>query len=630
MMGEEGKTIVVVDDGLIKPCFSAAMKAQREHERTTLSHFIVEKKPKSGHVIMGFAGSWRSLEADLLRSKGKFGECKVDLGIFPLLKNLCTDEPAKVNEAFLHRFSDLFLEDDRFQKKEKLILTGHSIGGSIAIIATLWLLNQSQKPGTNLTTPQCITFGSPLVGDQRLVQAICRENWSSHFINFVSRHDVVPQILFSPFSSIHAQLRLIPSLWTPFSSSSNNVRFQEIAAKLYTTVMTNTLSIASCTSASFSIVPGVTNPMFDAIASMVELSPHRPFGLSVFFDENMRSMRMVGLENCEATLQVMFYTAQSDTHEVVEVAKRGLALSTQGSNDNETNSLLHDFGLTQLLTKAYFTLVYLIIIPSCPLSDHRPKGKSPGEFSVRMCLAIEATQGTKARLALCMARQSAKQKQDNQAKVSKSFDKLQPALSWLMDYRDSYEKEGTCYYDPFKAQNNTKDFKANVTRLQLAGLWDEVIALLRDHQLPDIFETNPEWVGKATTYRRLVEPLDIANYYRHARNKDCGPYMDKGRPRRYKYPQKWLERSEPKIGSPKFDSSWLMAEVEEMLRERSFIDMKEKVLDFEMEMLGWKNEGMLVLRTDIGVAEGSTFLKWWNTLPVEHRENSCIKDWFVS
>ncbi|ERM96883.1 hypothetical protein AMTR_s00074p00016180 [Amborella trichopoda] len=260
-----------------------------------------------------------------------------------------------------------------------------------------------------------------------------------------------------------------------------------------------------------------------------------------------------------------------------------LALSTQGSNDNETNSLLHDFGL-----------------------------------------------GTKARLALCMARQSAKQKQDNQAKVSKSFDKLQPALSWLMDYRDSYEKEGTCYYDPFKAQNNTKDFKANVTRLQLAGLWDEVIALLRDHQLPDIFETNPEWVGKATTYRRLVEPLDIANYYRHARNKDCGPYMDKGRPRRYKYPQKWLERSEPKIGSPKFDSSWLMAEVEEMLRERSFIDMKEKVLDFEMEMLGWKNEGMLVLRTDIGVAEGSTFLKWWNTLPVEHRENSCIKDWFVS
>ncbi|ERM96884.1 hypothetical protein AMTR_s00074p00016940 [Amborella trichopoda] len=116
-MGEEGKTIVVVDDGLIKPCFSAAMKAQREHERTTLSHFIVEKKPKSGHVIMGFAGSWRSLEADLLRSKGKFGECKVDLGIFPLLKNLCTDEPAKVNEAFLHRFSDLFLEDDRFQKK---------------------------------------------------------------------------------------------------------------------------------------------------------------------------------------------------------------------------------------------------------------------------------------------------------------------------------------------------------------------------------------------------------------------------------------------------------------------------------------------------------------------------------
>ena len=37
------------------------------------------------------------------------------------------------------------------------------------------------------------------------------------------------------------------------------------------------------------------------------------------------------------------------------------------------------------------------------------------------------------------------------------------------------------------------------------------------------------------------EPFDIANYYKSTKNEDSKPYMNKGRPRRNKTPQKWLE-----------------------------------------------------------------------------------------
>ena len=45
-------------------------------------------------------------------------------------------------------------------------------------------------------------------------------------------------------------------------------------------------------------------------------------------------------------------------------------------------------------------------------------------------------------------------------------------------------------------------------------------------------------------YRLLVEPLDIANFYRLGKNENYGPYIKNGRPRRYKTLQKWLENAE--------------------------------------------------------------------------------------
>ena len=54
---------------------------------------------------------------------------------------------------------------------------GHSLGGAVATLATLWVLGKRSRK----ISPFCITFGCPLVGDERLVEAVGRENWGGNF-----------------------------------------------------------------------------------------------------------------------------------------------------------------------------------------------------------------------------------------------------------------------------------------------------------------------------------------------------------------------------------------------------------------------------------------------------------------
>ncbi|KAH7853386.1 hypothetical protein Vadar_001818 [Vaccinium darrowii] len=74
-----------------------------------------------------------------------------------------------------------------------LIVTGHSIGGCIAALFTLWLLETISSKDTK--RPLCITFGSPLIGDTGLQQAISeRPTWNSCFLHVSSYKDPIPKL----------------------------------------------------------------------------------------------------------------------------------------------------------------------------------------------------------------------------------------------------------------------------------------------------------------------------------------------------------------------------------------------------------------------------------------------------
>ena len=117
------------------------------------------------------------------------------------------------------------LQVDKATKEGKrIVFTGHSSGGSMAILATLWKLEEERtksKPDSNSVV--CLTFGSPLIGNHIFSHATNREKWSRFFIHFVLRYDVVPRISLAPFSSVKQTIDPILQVLNPNPKSRSSL-----------------------------------------------------------------------------------------------------------------------------------------------------------------------------------------------------------------------------------------------------------------------------------------------------------------------------------------------------------------------------------------------------------------------
>lgn len=80
---------------------------------------------------------------------------------------------------------------------KSIVITGHSIGGAIASLLTLWLLCRLQT----ICSVICITFGSPMLGNESFSRAILQQRWAGYFCHVVSQHDIVPRLFFAPSCS---------------------------------------------------------------------------------------------------------------------------------------------------------------------------------------------------------------------------------------------------------------------------------------------------------------------------------------------------------------------------------------------------------------------------------------------
>jgi enhanced disease susceptibility 1 protein len=89
------------------------------------------------------------------------------------------------------------------------------------------------------------------------------------------------------------------------------------------------------------------------------------------------------------------------------------------------------------------------------------------------------------------------------------------------------------------------DINTNFRMEWLARFWDEIIEMCERRELPNDFQSKNKWINAGTAYRRFVEPLDIAHYYRMCKGK--GNYLSDGRHTRHKVIQKWME--EKKVGA---------------------------------------------------------------------------------
>ncbi|XP_010550668.1 PREDICTED: protein EDS1-like [Tarenaya hassleriana] len=552
-----------------------------------------------------------------------FGEIKIKRGQLRCLRSIGNDHDATVNEAFLKKAETVLSQSPSFQQQVKrakeqgkqLVFTGLSSGGATAILVTVWFL---ETYGPTSPPPRCVTFGAPLVGDAVFKHALGRENWSQYFLHFVKRYDIVPRILFAPKSSSIGDdsLPLFLHLLDPKSEASNPGNDQRIE-DFYTTVIRSTSCVANHSACQ---LMGNTNPLLETFSSFIELSPYRPFGTYVFCSGETP----LAVNNADAILQILFYSSQ------LSEQREWSSVLFQSIKDHHKYEKLPEF----LGTNLYHL-------------DQLRLSSDGGDFHAN---SISAALSISGRLCVLAAIEAENQRYENQKKVQKKQGEIESKLDWMEKYKTKCEAPRTGYFDSFKASNEDLDFEANVKRAQLAGIFDEVLGLLKIYQLPDSFEECKEWINLATKYRRLVEPLDIANYYRHLKNEDTGAYMDNGRPNRYKYAQRWFEHGRWKQGSDlenifstkvkalnlgseqdikeklKFAGSkcgsCVWAEVEELRREpyenlkgKPYQEFWERVRALETMIDTWIDERELDTQMFL---EGSTFHTWWTTLTQDH------------
>eukprot|EP01018_Ginkgo_biloba_P037611 Gb_07530 [translate_table: standard] len=597
------------------------------------------RNESKGVVFIAFPGS-QSVE-DLV-TDSMFGECEINKGneLFASMKDTNVDPPvpALVHEGFLRRFlrisqggSDLQSTISNAEKEGKIIVfTGHSLGGAIATLSTLWMLEKRQR---QRSPPFCITFGCPLVGDTKLSQAVRRENWSGNFCHVISRHDIVPRILLSPLKSIRSALRaLLPFWWKSMITTSTSKcdvnkmphpLSQDEAQSFVQRVIERASQVVNYASAA---AVASANLLLGGMKNVIKHSPYRPFGAYVFCSTSGAAC----IDNFEATLQMLYFTLQ--TRETIEHIS-GACIIEHTQYFKTLEHISHNIGHAG----AFSRLV---------ISD----ASSPYEVGIAMQLEALGVgmENVQARLALQVAGESEHRLNKNSAEQAVKLGKIQSTLAELEWYKmlcaDNDQKELAGYYDSFKQQKSNKHFKANVNRLDLAGFWDQTIEMVERHELPEDFQSQNKWINAGTAYRMLVEPLDIANYYRLGKHEDSGHYLAHGRPRRYRVLQKWLEekerirkrvplrRSQP--ASLTRDSCfWAYFEEARfdlrILKEKQPADpaITAKLKNFEERVM------QMIDRYEVSseiFLKNCSFMKWWETrkeiLSAEDRLNSRLYD----
>jgi len=419
-------------------------------------------------------------------------------------------EPALFQPGFLHLFSSIY-NTSEFQSQilstvnsnKAVVLTGHSIGGAIASLTTLWLLTSFPTLSSTCSL-LCITFGSPLLGNEALSRVILREKWGSRFCHIVSKHDIMPRLLFSPLRSISAQLGHLLEYWH-FS-----MRFpQQFQKPMIGLTEKEIAEFCLFVSVHVSKAATAATEQEDSVCQ----SSYKPFGSYLFCSRE----GAVCIDNPTSVIRLLHLTLMS---------------------------CLWNSSIEEHL--AYGDCIP--IISNQFLKRSLKQGVQNSSYEAGISMALEAlgmqrqdpTAGETG-TCLMMARQLGCRPNLNCAKLAIRLSKVTPCraqIEWYKAACDDY----LGYYDSFQLKRSSKrEFQVNINRKKLALFWDDVIDMIQKNQLPHDFHRRGKWVNASLFYKLLVEPLEISEYYRTGKHRTQGHYLVRGRERRFQIFDKWWQ-----------------------------------------------------------------------------------------
>lgn len=143
---------------------------------------------------------------------------------------------------------------------------------------------------------------------------------------------------------------------------------------------------------------------------------------------------------------------------------------------------------------------------------------------------------------LTMARRLGRTPHLNCAKLAVSLSHVVPYRAQIEWYKMSCDEseDQMGYYDAFKRRGSSKrGDQVNMNRHKLGCFWDNIIEQLQNNELPYDFHKRDKWVNSFQFYKLLVEPLEIAEYYRRGKHRVEGHYLKNGRPRRFQISDRW-------------------------------------------------------------------------------------------
>uniref|UniRef100_A0A1J3GLG0 Putative WRKY transcription factor 19 n=1 Tax=Noccaea caerulescens TaxID=107243 RepID=A0A1J3GLG0_NOCCA len=189
-------------------------------------------------------------------------------------------------------------------------------------------------------------------------------------------------------------------------------------------------------------------------------------------------------------------------------------------------------------------------------------------------------------------------------------------------YRKISKKDKTCYYDRFKthtASPFSRDYlDVWIHKNELDNYWKSVVTEIERMPEEETLILKSLFIYSGTMYRRMIEPLDIAEYYLSGREE----YRTLGRSHHYVMLEKWFGNELIKSGGSDlsdlltFDSCF-WAEVEEAMIVLNLLKtqklMRDKVLTRKLacfEEYVWEMIRKREVSSEIFL-EKSSFMRWW-------------------
>ncbi|KAM3284522.1 hypothetical protein P3S67_023321 [Capsicum chacoense] len=350
----------------------------------------------------------------------------------------------------LLRMSSLF-SNTSFTSNQPLIVTGHSLGGSVASLFTLWLIDSLPRYGVQQL--HCITFGSPLLGNSGFQKSISEHpTWSSCFLHVVSDRDPVPGFLISDHNASAANVTT-PTRYVPFGT------------------------YLFCSESGFSC--------FEEPQSILELLM-------------IMSSRCAESENLDNCSQVVDYG-----HILEQLKNKAICMGISQLPDSISNPLQAGTYLLLEATGENINLSNLatnIAERAEVQAKHKQKVFDPSKINI--------------------------------TKKSMSY------LEWYM--KNSLEEAG--YYDKYKTRRSRSrdDIESTENLIKhhrtLKLFWKRIVTEVENLPWKEGRTRRMRLLYAATSYRRMVEPLDIAEYYGSGKR----DYVNHGRSEHYKLLEKWL------------------------------------------------------------------------------------------